>query len=432
VVLYSVIMHNIQSPNTFDLDYKNLIDKMLISFAYHQLITDENGKGIDYVFLEVNKAFEESTGLLRENILGKKVTEVIPGIKNDEAHWIERYAKVASTGVEEKFESYSEKFDTWFKIYAFSPERNFFAVMFEDIGEEKKRVEENLTYKLLLDKTSDMVSILDTQGTPAYLFVNKAYEHILGYKSADLIGKSILEFVHPEDSHLLQTFFTDTLHSAARISSKKITYRYRKSSSEYVVTESTIDIIDTRIFIVSRDVTTQAIYIEKLQAERRRTENYFNIAASILIVIDANGIVTKINKSGCELLEDTEEHIVGKNWIQEFIPEDERERVQNVHTKIFEDTTSHEYVENHVKTKSGAQKLVLWHNKILTNKKGEPIGTLSSGEDITLRRETERANANNFMEIEKFNKLAIGRELKMVALKNEIKRLEEELKAATR
>ncbi len=72
-------------------------DKMLDGFAYHKIVVDKAGKPIDYIFLEVNHAFEEMTGLKRERIIGKKVTEVLPGIKMDSADWVGVYGRVALT-----------------------------------------------------------------------------------------------------------------------------------------------------------------------------------------------------------------------------------------------------------------------------------------------------------------------------------------------
>ncbi len=57
------------------------VRKMIDGFALHKIIVDEKGRPIDYVFLEINDAFGKLTGLKREDIIGKRVTEVLPGME---------------------------------------------------------------------------------------------------------------------------------------------------------------------------------------------------------------------------------------------------------------------------------------------------------------------------------------------------------------
>jgi PAS domain-containing protein len=101
-------------------------DKMLDGFAYHKIIVDKTGKPVDYVFLEVNHAFEKMMGLKRERIIGKKITEVLPGIDKDPADWIGVYGKVALTGAPLQFEHCAEPLGKWYKVLCLlSRQRSF-------------------------------------------------------------------------------------------------------------------------------------------------------------------------------------------------------------------------------------------------------------------------------------------------------------------
>jgi len=108
-------------------NYRLLFDTMINGFALHEMIYDDAGNPIDYRFLEVNPAFETITGLKREDIVGKKVTEVIPGV---EQKWIDRYGHVAKTGESTKFIHYSDRFKKEFYVEAYSPRPDQFAVNF--------------------------------------------------------------------------------------------------------------------------------------------------------------------------------------------------------------------------------------------------------------------------------------------------------------
>ncbi len=123
--------------------YHSLFANMMNGFAYHQILLNKKGKPVDYVFLEINDAFEKLTGLKKADVVGKKATEIIPGIKDDPADWIGMYGKVALTGQELAFENYSEALKKWFSVSAYSPQKGYFAAVFDDIT-ERKRVEEKL------------------------------------------------------------------------------------------------------------------------------------------------------------------------------------------------------------------------------------------------------------------------------------------------
>ena len=75
--------------------YRQLFENMTSGFAVHKMIYAEQGKPIDYRYLEINPAFEKLTGVPINTLLGKTVKEIMP---NTEAHWIETFGKVAMTG----------------------------------------------------------------------------------------------------------------------------------------------------------------------------------------------------------------------------------------------------------------------------------------------------------------------------------------------
>ncbi len=118
--------------------YRSLFENMIDGFAFHKIVVDEHGKPADYIFLEVNGAFEKLTGLKRQDIIGKQVTEAMPGIENDPADWIGTYGRVALTGKETRFERYSIPLGKWYAVLAYSPGKDHFVTVFEDITERKK------------------------------------------------------------------------------------------------------------------------------------------------------------------------------------------------------------------------------------------------------------------------------------------------------
>ena len=128
-------------------EYSSLFANMIDGFAYCQMIFDEKGKPVDFVYLQINDAFERITGLKRDLVVGKKVTQAIPGIKDANPELFEIYGRVALTGQKEKFEVFFKPLSLWLSISVYSPAKGYFAAVFEDITERKK-MEQELTNSL--------------------------------------------------------------------------------------------------------------------------------------------------------------------------------------------------------------------------------------------------------------------------------------------
>ena len=111
--------------------YALLFNTISYGFAYHKIITDEQGAPIDYEFININNAFERLTGLTQEEVIGKTVKQVLP---QTEAFWIEMFGRVALDGETCEFDHYSEALDKHFKVKSYSPEKGYFVAVFEEIS----------------------------------------------------------------------------------------------------------------------------------------------------------------------------------------------------------------------------------------------------------------------------------------------------------
>ena len=119
-------------------EYRSLFENMLNGFACCEMLF-ENGRPEDFVYLKVNDAFERLTGL--KDVVGKKVTEVIPGIKESNPELFEIYGRVALTGKPESFEVHLNTIG-WLSISVHSPKEGYFVAVFENITERKEAEEQ--------------------------------------------------------------------------------------------------------------------------------------------------------------------------------------------------------------------------------------------------------------------------------------------------
>lgn len=128
--------------------------------------------------------------------------------------------------------------------------------------------------------------------------------------------------------------------------------------------------------------------LELLKEEKDRTQMYLDVAGVIFVVIDADQKVSKVNRKACQILGYEENDIIGKNWFDNFIPERMKDEVKAVFARIMAgEVEPVEYFENPVLTKGRAERIIAWHNTTLRDKAGNITGTLSSGENITARRQ---------------------------------------------
>ena len=181
--------------------YRSLFTNMFSGFAKHKALFDENGKPVDYVFLQVNRAFEKITGLREKDVIGKKVTEALPGIAEDPADWIGNLGRVALSGEPIRMEDYAGPLNRWYSVSAYSPEKGFFVTVFDDITQRKQneaalqaasemleiRVQERTAelsrakelFQTIIDNIPVMICLFDSHGDVRVL--NSHYKSLIGW-----------------------------------------------------------------------------------------------------------------------------------------------------------------------------------------------------------------------------------------------------------
>ena len=125
--------------------------------------------------------------------------------------------------------------------------------------------------------------------------------------------------------------------------------------------------------------------------ERDRAQKYLDVAEVILLALDELGRVELINRKGCQILGYPLEEIIGKDWFECFVVNEERQSLKSVFADVLtSDSESSRYVESGLIARNGDQRIIAWRNTRVTNDEGRAVGTFSSGEDITERKRVER------------------------------------------
>ncbi len=248
----------------------------------------------------------------------------------------------------------------------------------------RKEVEDNEErLKILFENAPDAIYLSDMKGT--FLDGNRKAEELAGYKRGELIGKSFLK---------LNLLMPGDIPRAAKSLAKAILgqatgpeeYTVRRKDGATVIVEIKnypVKIKNKTVIMgIARDISER-----KKAAEKIKT--YLDIAGVIIVALGIDGTVNLINKKGRDILGYRKKEIIGKNWFELVISRKDRANIIKVHKENLLIENNEVVIENNIVTKSGNERIIAWHNTRLVDDGGKVIGTLSSGEDITEKKEIE-------------------------------------------
>ncbi len=178
--------------------HRSLFDNMVEGYAYCRLVFAQ-GVATDFVYIEVNSAFEALTGL--KNVTGKNVSEVIPDFLQADREIFDMYKRVAQNEKPERQEIYLESLGMWLLLSAYSLEKDHFVVVFDNITERKKSELETQfnaqRYRSLVEATTAIV--WDTPASGHFDIEQASWSAFTGQSFEELRGTGWLAAVHPDD-----------------------------------------------------------------------------------------------------------------------------------------------------------------------------------------------------------------------------------------
>lgn len=307
-----------------------------------------------------------------------------------------------------------------------------FSFYVQKITSKRKEAEEALKesrelYSTLAESAQDVIYVVDKE--LKVLYANRFSSILLGVPMEAIEGRSMVELLGEKAGEKAKAVMNAVLASG---NPEKTEDRLVFKGNEYWFDTISVPLKDRRGKInaflgISRDITRRKKIESLIREERDKAQKYLELANTFFLILDREERITLINRKGCELLGCKEEEAIGKNWFDNFIPEEEREKARTVFMEFINGyISSPGYNENTVISKDGVR-ILAWHNTVFADEMGNVTSILSSGEDITERKIYEEALKLRIEELERFRKATVARELRIRELKERMYELEAKL-----
>jgi PAS domain S-box-containing protein len=223
--------------------------------------------------------------------------------------------------------------------------------------------------------------------------VNDEFCHMVGYSREELIDQSA-RMVYPSQAEYDRVGRVKYAQIGRRGTGTVETRWVRKDGEEIdvLLSSTSLDPADLKkgVTFTALEITERKRAEAALREQRDRAQKYLDVAGVMFVAIRPDQTVGLINEKGCQILGYDENAIVGMNWFDHFLPERMREDVKTVFDKLMKrEIEGAEFYENPVLTKNGEERLIAWHNVLMSDEDGNVVASLSSGEDITDRKRAE-------------------------------------------
>lgn len=353
---------------------------------------DRTGK-----ILEVNQSMCEMLGYSKEELINMRVSDVEDVEKQED---VEKHIQFAIAHSGDRFETCHRRKDG--RIIEMDVSLQFLdmsggevVAFFRDIT-DRKRVDNALReseekFKRTFMSSPDGVTITRLSDG-LFVLLNRAYTQIFGYEETETIGQKSTDlnlWVDAEE----RTRWIEIINQFGEV--KNYDAKFRTKSGEVLdclVSASMIELnAEKHIISQTRDITDRKKAERQLIESEERFRGVLSTVNLISLLLDLSGNIQFCNDFLLELTGWNRDEIQGKNWFDNFIPEEQREMVRNMFISSVSGGDIPPHFENNIITRKGKVCVVEWNNIMFYDEKGTVTGLATIGVDVTAQRKAQKA-----------------------------------------
>ncbi len=182
-----------ESRRQSDRRFRALFERMLNGVAHHEVIRNADGAPCDYRFVEVNPAFEEMTGLRAAEVIGRRISEVLP---ETAPGCVETARQVLATGGSLRFSAHYPELVKDFEAVVFATGADQFVTVLSDVTEQKRAERQLWQMAKVFKDAADPIIIADLDGN--VIDLNSEAERAYDWSLIEVRGASLRTFAPPE------------------------------------------------------------------------------------------------------------------------------------------------------------------------------------------------------------------------------------------
>ena len=266
-------------------------------------------------------------------------------------------------------------------------------------------LESEAKYRQIINLLPDPTFVIERGGT--VIAWNRAIEEMTGVAAEAILGKGNYEYAIPFYGLRRPILIDLVFLSDAEIEEQ---YSPLRREGEVVLAEAHIPafrgkdvflwgkaspIYDQKGEVVGaiesiRDITDVKRTENALRESERRFREILENIELASIILDKQGRAIFCNDFLLEVTGWRREEVVGANWLDGFVAEENRAETRLVFEEMMETGKAMAHFENDILGRNGERRTVRWNNTILRDVSGELLGVTWVGEDITERQQLER------------------------------------------